>query len=217
MTHSAPPVIIQTMGKGLMRKAFAAVLTAAALFAAAGCGGVDGDPPPDRSLLQIKKNGRVEQTIVEPFDREYYDLEELEDMIQQSCQEYNDRMGRGRVSAKRASLEDGVLTVEMRYKSAEDFADFNGQAMFVGTVDQARDAGYQLDMSLESADAQLPGADLRTLLSMGDSHLLLWRGEGDVSVWGEILYYSSGVELSEDDLQTVTFTDPEKLSMIVFA
>ena len=47
----------------------------------AGCGG--GESVPERNTVSIQKDGTIRQTIVEQFEPEYYDIEELNTMAQE--------------------------------------------------------------------------------------------------------------------------------------
>ena len=132
-----------------MRKTLTLIFMIVCLTVAlVGCGG---DPEVTETTIEVRKNGSVIHTIVEEFSEEYYDLEELMSVIQESCDAYNDSAGRKAVSVGDVEVTDGVLTAVMTYASVSDYASFNGQALFAGSIRDAYNAGYTLDVTLQSA------------------------------------------------------------------
>ena len=166
------------------------------------------------TTIELKKNGSVVHTIVESFAEDYYDLEELKETIASSCDEYNDIAGDDSVKLDAADLTDGILKVVMSYKNPSDYAGFNKQALFSGTVQEAYEAGYDLNVTLLAADSEVGSVGKTELLEMGDKHMIIVREAVDVKVWDKVLYYSDDV--IELDDQTVMVSDSNSLTYIIF-
>ncbi|MDO4292722.1 MAG: hypothetical protein Q4C65_05750 [Eubacteriales bacterium] len=196
-----------------MRKYLARML--AALLLAAALTGCSGDDTPGRTTIDVRKNGRVVHTIVENFTESYYNLDELTDSILQDCEAYNTAAGKQEVTMKSAQENDGVVTVVMNYESAAAYSGFNKLALFSGTVKDAFNAGYDLDVTLQSMkeDGESIGKD--ELLGMGEKHIVVVREAADVRVWGKVRYATADASPTEDP-RTVTVTDDETLTYILF-
>ena len=196
-----------------MRKTLTLIFMIVCLTVAlVGCGG---DPEVTETTIEVKKNGSVVHTLVEEFSEEYYDLEELMSVIQESCDAYNDSAGRKAVSVGDVEVTDGVLTAVMTYASVSDYASFNGQALFAGSIRDAYNAGYTLDVTLQSAREGEDSIAREDLLNMGEQNLVIIREAVAVRMWGKARYYTQDVEPGKD-ARTVRVTDPDTLSYIVF-
>lgn len=197
-----------------MRKHFILLLAAISMvLQLAGCG--SDNLAATETTIELKKNGSVVHTIVEAFAEEYYDLDELKSSIQSACDEYNELAGDGAVELGSTELQDGKLKVIMNYKSASAYAGFNKQALFAGTVQDAYNAGYDLNVTLLCADSEVGAVGKEELLEMGDKHMIIVREAVDVKAWDKVLYYSDDVIAREDD-RTVMVTDSNSLTYIVF-
>ena len=185
-----------------------AALCAASLLT--GCG----DASPRRTTIEVKKNGRITHTIVEDFAENYYSLDALKEMIQTACDTYNTTMSGDLVRLKEAKEEDGVLTAVMEYESAAAYSGFNRQALFIGTVKEAKAAGYDLNVTLTDAGKDGGTVGKAELLEKEDSHILVIREAVDVRVWDKVLCYSDDVTPQDDG--SLTVSDDQTLSFIVF-
>lgn len=178
----------------------------------AGCGSKSAET---ETTIEVKKNGTVVHTIVEAFSESYYDLEQLKTMMQEACDAYNETAGQKAVSIESAEVTEGVVTVVMKYKDAASYAGFNKQALFAGTVKGAFDAGYNLDVTLLSAREEGETAGKQELLTMGEKNMVIVREDVRVKVWDKILYHAQDA-LPTEDSRTVTVTDADTLTYIVF-
>lgn len=197
-----------------MRKSLilaAAVVCLAAVFA--GCGG--SESAMTETTIDVKKNGSVVHTIVEDFAEDYYDLQALQDTISQSCDAYNEAAGKEAVTVKSVAAVDGIVAVVMNYQDSAAYAGFNKQALFTGTVKDAFNAGYDLDVTLLSAKKEGAAIGKEELLGMGEKHVVIVREAVNVRVWDDILYYSEDVTPA-GNAKTVTVTDGNMLTYIVF-
>ncbi len=193
-----------------MRKMVLLLLAAALLLA--GCGG--NESTEDVTSLDFRKNGEVVHTIVEDFSASYYSLEELQSEVQAQVDAYNKSAGKERITVDSAEVADGVITMVMTFQGAEDYSSFYRQALFCGTVRDAFNAGYDLDVSLVSAQEDGASIGRQDILEMGDRHIIVVREPLVIKPYGDILYASADVEISGNRKATVT--DPQALSYIIF-
>ena len=167
------------------------------------------------TTIEAKKNGAIVHTIVEEFAEEYYDLDELVLMMTQACDAYNETAGEGSVTVEDTELTDGMLTAVMRYESAADYAAFNKVPMFTGTVQEAVNAGYNMNVKLYEADGGEVSIGKEELMQMADRHLMILREAVDVSVWDDVLYHTMNVMDSSDPRKVQVMND-DTLTFIVF-
>lgn len=198
-----------------MRKGLALVLIIAVMaMGLAGCG-ESSDSAVTETTIELKKNGSVIHTIVEDFAEDYYDLQELENMIQTSCDSYNASAGADAVVVTEVAEEEGVLTLKMTYKDTSAYAGFNKLALFAGTVKDAYNAGYDLDVTLYSMEDDSESIGKEEILGMGEKHIAIVREAVDVKVWNKVLY-ASGDVLATGDSKTVMVGDNSALTYIIF-
>lgn len=179
----------------------------------AGCG--KEETSEDVTRLEMKKSGEVIHTIVEDFSQPYYDMEELTADIQSQVDEYNAKAGSEKITLKQAENEEGTVRVVMTFSKPEDYTGFYRQALFCGTVKEAFEAGYDLDVELNSAKADGGTINKQDILDMGERHIVVVREAVTVIPYAEILYASDDVTVSENRKEAVT-SNGESLSYIIF-
>lgn len=146
-----------------------------------------------QDTIAINKKGTISGIIVEAFDKEYYDGEELKQMI-------NDEIAGYSGSGEAVKLEEFEITeennafVNMTYQSAEDYKAFNEKELFTGTVLDAYNAGYEfVDMtSVEDSGTNLQAKDV---LEKGSMNIVIFEEPVEVRVSGKIAYVSDKVTL----------------------
>lgn len=199
-----------------MRKKVMSVLAVMGLAAAlAGCGSKSGDTAVTETTIELKKDGSVVHTIVETFTEDYYDEARLQAAIQTACDSYNAGKDSGTVEVEEIAREDGMMRVKMNYPDAASYAGFNQSALFVGTVQEAHQAGYDLNVTLVSMQDGEETIGKEEILGMGEKHIAIVREAVDVRVWNKVLY-ASGDVLSTGDARTVMVGDSEALTYLIF-
>ena len=73
--------VIISSGGMIMRKWKTIFMIMTAARVVAGCGSLSSKVP-EMSTIAIQKDGKIQQTIVDQFERNYYDADELERMTQ---------------------------------------------------------------------------------------------------------------------------------------
>ena len=178
-----------------------------------GCGR---EPEVTETTIEVKKNGQVVHTIIEDFSESYYNMDELESTIQQACDTYNASAGKEAVVLKAAKEnDDHTVTVVMQYADASAYSAFNKLALFVGTVKDAFNAGYDLNVTLSSLKGDGEQIGKEDLLKMGEKHIAVVREAVNVRVWDKVRYGSEDVEATAN-AKTVSVTDADMLTYILF-
>ena len=160
-------------------------------FVLAGCG----TKKLETSSIEIDKEGAITYTICEDFDGGNYDVEEFRESALESINEYNrDSLG-DRVFLESVKFDQDTkkITVVMKYTTATDFGHHNKVEFYYGTVEEARDAGYELMANLVDIEGKAPEEDLYEKYK--DKHVLITDCKEDVIVPSKIDFVSKGVAL----------------------
>ena len=178
------------------------------------------------TVISVNKDGSVESKIVEEFSQEHYDIEELKAMIENSISEYMQSAFGSEIKLKSCKKTDDDVTVEMEYSDYKAYSEFNGEEFFSGTIKAAYEAGYDLNMTLNSVNNENSSAiSKQELLNMGDKHIVIWEvpkisGELQeiepvgIKCFDEILYTGEGVVLENKKTATINLSDD--LGIVVF-
>lgn len=181
------------------------VLAAGALVA---CGSTS----VDTNTISIDKKGVVTGTIVEEFGAEYYNADELKEMVDEEVSNYNTKAGTEQVTVESYEAENGMVKLSMTYAGYADYAAMNEKELFAGTVSDAYDAGYTFS-ELSSADGE-ETISKDDILEMGSDNIVICEEAQDVIVPGKILYVSSNVEATGN--KTATVKEEGELAYILY-
>lgn len=153
------------------------------------------------NTIEIKKDGSIINTITDSFDSELYDEELLEEFALREAAEYNHENGEEALSIKKLETGKEKVSITMEYRTADDFAQFNGYPFFCGTVSEAVDAGYdftgvdfcEADFEpKEGTTEETPSIQKEQLLEMGSRKIIIANVPEDerllIKTSGKILY-----------------------------
>ena len=163
----------------------------------AGCGSEkDLDPVTN---LKIDKNGGVTSTIVEDFDRDFYTLDGLKDMIEAELASYDNSANPAIIlqSGELTESEDKVI-ITIFYASCKDYEAYNDVELFFGTIAQAQAAGYDLNVKMTDVAGKEEDIGKEELLAMQDFRILIVQQSAQVSqivLPSKVLYFSEGAQL----------------------
>lgn len=170
----------------------------------------------EESSVSLSQDGAVRSTIVENFDKSYYDKDELQQMILEEAVSYNRELGKDAVSVDKVSVENGVARVEMTYADWEAYAAFNDGVFFLGSVLEAQEAGYDLNRVFLSTKDQLVTAGMSDILAMSDVKMLITDMKESVILDGKALYVSSNVK-TDRKCKTVSFDEAsDNMAYIIY-
>ena len=147
------------------------------------------------SQIEVGRDGKITAALTESFDKEFYQLSELEDMLRTELSEYNTEAGSQRIELKSIEEKEGTCTLVLDYASWEDYAQYNQEPFFAGTVKEAGEAGVDLNVLLmeNGKDHTIGQSEITELEAY---HLVAWNGSLTLHVPGKIRYYSEGITLS---------------------
>ncbi len=202
------------MNKVKVKGVAAAVLTSLFCAVFTGCG--EGTPDIvdiEKSTVYLTKDGTVTAYLVEDFDKDYYDVAELEQMIQREIEDYTSQAHAGSEEVPVKLIDicspadkdaasytgDGAdtVTVHMEYEDASVYGLYNDCSMFFGTVKEAKHAGYPILSDLQSVSGdEMLGKDQAQ--AMGDKHILVLPKGVSVVVPYKVLYVTEGVAVEKD-------------------
>lgn len=165
--------------------------------------------------LQIEKDGRVISNIVEDFEKEIYTIEELDTMIQEEIAAYNkavldNTQHSQAISSEKVEIsqeDQNKVLVTMLYASCEDYMAFNDEELFFGTIAQAKEAGFDLNVELVSASDDSHKITKEEIAGMADNHIFIIRENIQVTLSNKILYMTAGTELLNNKSFNVQNTD----------
>ena len=159
------------------------------IFFVTGCGNASAI---DTTTISIEKDGSIIQTVIEDFPMDYYDIDELKDMNQSEVDEYNQNVSKETVEIKNMESDGNTVKVVMEYKNADAYYDLNGSPIYFGTIEEAQQAGYDLNITLNSLkdDSSITKDEL---MEMGDKHIVILNENVNLETFGTILYASDGV------------------------
>lgn len=178
----------------------------------AGCGS---ETLPDRNTVSIQKDGTIRQIIVDQFEPEYYDIEELRAMAQEKIAQLGGTDTA--IVCGTMEAEDGRVVVEMTYQTDADYRNFNNRELFSGTVSEAVAQGYTFK-NLVGADGTAVGEE--AVVSAGEDRVVIIQtkaGEAlDVSVYGKIVYTSENISLSGQKNAAIAAGEEDVISCVIF-
>ncbi len=188
---------------GTGRIAIIGLSVAASALLAVGCGSSDDN----RTTIAINKDGSVQSTIYESFDKDYYDISELSDMASDEISYYNSEYISPKIILEEPELiNDGKMAkLVMNYDSSDDYSHFNQVSLFYGTVQEAIDKGYSVTDNLVDPDGNKAEAfDLEEELS---HHIIITDEKVYIIAPYKISYSTLGVTITdkkEADLSNAT-------------
>lgn len=184
------------------------IITIAGVLAAGlslwGCGGsdIDGTAAAEAAavsnmVIEVRKDGSIIETITEDFAADYYNEDELRSMVLSEVAEFNKSEDKD-ISVDKFENKKGVITIVMKYPSAEAYTSYNSnqydsRVLFCGTVAEAYDQGYALDVTLKDAGGGEESIGREELLGMGEKHILISEVPCHVKTFGRILYVGDNV------------------------
>lgn len=167
-----------------------------------------------QSTLELNKEGSIVATLIESFDEDYYDLSELNRINEEEIGDFNAANGEELVVIEESILEGSNIKLTMTYANSVAYSELNEVILFSGTIEEAYDAGYDLDVILKNVDDEEDTIGRLDLLSMASKHIVIIEEPMDVYTFNNILYVSSGITTSSNK-KLVTVTG-ERVAYIVF-
>lgn len=182
------------------------------MFCMSGCGTFAVDYP-DTTLI-FKKNGAVTDVIVESFSADYYTLDGLNTYFNEAISEFSVKDGKGTVSLTELSVEDEIARAVLDFDNADTYKRFYDVDFFYGTVSDAYDAGYSMDVILKSTDSE-ETIGKNELMNMGDAKILITEEKICVKMPYKFKYASANVEMVDSKYARISSDSSGLAYMIV--
>lgn len=196
-----------------IRKKAIGMLTMAGvcMLAMAGCGEGAAEEPIRTSTIVLSADGSFTQCRVEKFDKDYYQLSELESMIRQEVSDYVSIVPvRASESGQSVAVEqvsvleedNSQVMVALHFAGSGVYGDYMAEVdrqsseLFYGTVQEALSRGYDLAGSLQDAKK---GAAITAeqLGKNGEKMILIFEDALQIRCPSKVLYISGNVRLTE--------------------
>lgn len=207
-----------------MRKWAVMGVLAALAWSVAACGGASSSSKEKEQVtsVAIGKDGTIDSVIVEDFQESYYKVESLASMIQDDIIGFQKEKPGTEVVLESCELygeNQDFVKVEISYDSDDSYTDFNHEIFFAGSIQEAYEEGFDLDMQLkkpdkEDADDEDYTIGKRELLEMSEHHIVIMEENMRVKCFDDILYVSEGVECVND--KTVDMKQTQGYGVVVF-
>lgn len=166
----------------------------------------------EEDSVYVNKNGEILGAIVESFDKDYYDADELQEMLEQDVMEYNAENGKDSIEVDSFKASGGEIKVIMNYSNWADYAHFNDVQFFAGMLSDIQGKNYGANVSFISKD----GGDPVSLEEIdGDYKVILLEEKIVVQTSGKIAYVSSNVTLEGEKLARVN-EDATGLAYVIY-
>lgn len=184
-----------------------------------GCGQTKNPDPVTVSTISVSDKGEITLYLVSDFNKKYYDISELSKMVMEEVEALNsvhkkdgeenpitvtavEKLG----GEENLMIEDSPERVDnlinkavvtLHFRDADSYKAYVGTGVFYGTVSQAQEKGYDLDLELKSVkDNSIIGKN--EILEMGKRHILILEDHMAVYCPGKVLYVSKDAVLNAD-------------------
>ena len=192
-----------------------AVLSAVLCFLG-GCAGKEKALATDTDTIILKEKGSIVGYITGEFDESRYSYEQLQALMDSEIAAYCTQTAEEAVVLDKSELtEEGILTVVMTYRSAEDYSAFNQEIFFYGTIEEAVLAGYDLRMLTmrDASDAEIT-VGRTELEAMPDSYILITEDPSNIRGYQKVAYIGLNDTLvNEHEVDT---DDGETMHYVIF-
>ncbi len=150
----------------------------------------------ETNTLVFNKDGSFDEYLVEDFDTNVYDFEELKRDTEEFITNYN-ASNKYKMELTEIKLEGDVLRSVIKYDDDDVYYDFNNLPIFYGTVAKAVKAGYSMStpvIGVENGES----VNVATSKDIADSHIVILNIATDVSTYKDIKYATENVKVSDD-------------------
>ena len=106
----------------------------------------------EEDAVYVNKKGQVLGAIVESFDKDYYDADELQGMLEQDVVEYNGENGKNSIEVDSFKVSGGQVKVIMNYADWADYAHFNDVQFFAGKLADIQGKNYGANVTFTGRD-----------------------------------------------------------------
>ena len=104
----------------------------------------------ETTTMKIASDGSITMDEVDDFSESNYDEDELEEYTKKLVDDYNNSGNVGKVKFKKVKVKDKKAYLRMEYSDYNAYKQFTGNELFIGTVGEAKTAGYDFQDTFSS-------------------------------------------------------------------
>ncbi len=192
------------MRQNRIKKCLTTVLSGILVLSLSGCGQTAKLPEEVvNTSLVVEKDGKVISYLVNTFDKEFYSLDGLEEMVKNEAEEFNaahtDTPEEALTVKTVQALGDGAMVqVVQEFDSTDSYAEYNGQDLFYGTRVEALAQGNPVNKELVNAADGTPADPDKLEKTLEKGHLIITNASAYIYCPYPVLYISEGVVMGED-------------------
>ena len=192
------------MRQNRMKKCLTTVLSGILVLSLSGCGQTAKLPEEVvNTSLVVEKDGKVISYLVNTFDKDFYSLDGLEEMVKNEAEEFNaahtDTPEEALTVKTVQALGDGAMVqVVQEFDSTDSYAEYNGQDLFYGTRVEALAQGNPVNKELVNAADGTPADPDKLEKTLEKGHLIITNASAYIYCPYPVLYISEGVVMGED-------------------
>lgn len=197
-----------------MKKLILSTIMLLMLVTIAGCTKEDLTITPDEisvNTFLAKSTGELQVATVENFDKDYYDLKELEDFVTAQIETYNAKAGEKKITVNDVQKREDKAIMVLTYSGMEAYATFNEvtAAYFIGGT-----PNVSLDLPSTLINTKNDSlASTEEVLQNNKYKILVLKEPYTIVVDGKVKYYSeNAVFVDENTIQAAE----EGLTVVVF-
>lgn len=191
-----------------MKKARMILVTAVAASMLSGCSrfGSASSFSPEQTSVFVTRDGTFSSALVETYEKDYYDGQELQDFIEEAVAVYNAAHQEGDVTLASCTMEEGKAVAVFDYASGEALQNFSSEnadaslqlsSVEMMSVSDGLVAGKVSDGTwIQAKDGS--GVSLDTVTKKGSLNLVAAEGTAVIQTEGKIQYYSGNVTLQDE-------------------
>lgn len=149
------------------------------------------------NTMLVKRDGSIYATIVEDFDKSYYNLTELNEFVAKEVDEYNQRIGSEEVTIEGLELKNNKVILIIKYSKMAHYSAFNDMpaAYFSASTENVA-----LELPDEYVSAKKDTVvDKAKAMKKGKNKVLVLYEPYEIIVEGNIKFYSNNVTLLEEN------------------
>lgn len=192
------------MRQNRIKKFLAAGLSGLLILSLTGCGQAAKLPETVvNTSLVVEKDGKVTSYLVNTFDKEFYNLDGLTQMVEEEAEEFNaahTEVTENPLTVKTVqALEGGsMVQVVQEFADTDSYAEYNEQELFYGTRVEALAEGISVDLGLVSAADGTPAEEQKLDKALEKNHLIITNASAYIYCPYPVLYISEGVVMGEN-------------------
>lgn len=162
------------------------------------------------NTLLMKRDGTLQVAIVENFNKQYYNLNELNEFVSKEIKTYSDSVGSGKVTIEDLSVKKNNAVMLLNYAGMEHYSNFNRvAAAYFSTSTE----NVSLDLPTTYMNTNGTIVDKETAFKNGKYRVLVVYEPYEVIVDGDVKFVSKNttilsnnkVKTKEDELNVIIY------------